>query len=150
MKDIRIKVTTGDGLCTIWYERVKLNKLVSIDKAKENVCAKIQERVYNQLCGLNIKEIDVSVIGNTVTVWQVSLGGWPRPPSTLYWSSQPQTTLCGMKSWRCLVRSSISMIETWCPWTCRRISSRRIPWPGERTVKQVSTGGCNCPQPLPY
>ena len=68
MKDIRIKVTTGDGLCTIWYERVKLNKLVSIDKANENVCAKIQERVYNQLCGLNIKEIDVSVIGNTVTV----------------------------------------------------------------------------------
>jgi hypothetical protein len=68
MQDIRIRVETNDGCCTIWYERVKLNKLVSIDKAKENVCAKIQERVYNQLCGLNIKEIDVSVIGGAVTV----------------------------------------------------------------------------------
>lgn len=51
MKDLRIKVTTGDGLCTIWYERTKAK------------CSTIQERVYNQLCGLNIKEIDVSVIG---------------------------------------------------------------------------------------
>ena len=50
MKDIRIKVTTGDGLCTIWYERTKTK------------CSTIQERVYNQLCGLNIKEIEVSPI----------------------------------------------------------------------------------------
>ena len=56
MKDIRIYVETADGCCTIWYERAKVS-------AKGNVCAKIQERVYNQLCGLNIKEIDVSVIG---------------------------------------------------------------------------------------
>jgi len=56
MKDIRIQVSTNDGCCTIWYERVKID-------GKKNVCAKIQERVYNQLCGLNIKEIDVSVIG---------------------------------------------------------------------------------------
>ena len=62
MKDIRIQVTTGDGCTTIWYERAKLNKMLTVDKAKGNVCAKIQERVYNQLCGLNIKEIDVSVI----------------------------------------------------------------------------------------
>lgn len=52
LKDIRIYVETADGCCTIWYERSK------------EKCAKIQERVYNQLCGLNIKEIDVSVIGN--------------------------------------------------------------------------------------
>ena len=53
MKDIRVKVTTGDGLCTIWYER---------SKAK-NACDLINKRVYNQLCGLNIKEIEVDVIG---------------------------------------------------------------------------------------
>jgi len=56
LKDIRIQVSTNDGCTTIWYERAKL-------KAKGNVCAEIQERVYNQLCGLNIKEIEVSVIG---------------------------------------------------------------------------------------
>lgn len=56
LKDIRIYVATNDGCCTIWYERAKVTN-------KENVCAKIQERVYNQLCGLNIKEIEVSVIG---------------------------------------------------------------------------------------
>ena len=52
MKDIRVKVTTFDGLCTIWYERSKL----------KNACDTISKRVYNQLCGLNIKEIEVSVI----------------------------------------------------------------------------------------
>jgi hypothetical protein len=56
MKDIRIRVETNDGCCTIWYERSKQK------------CSTIQERVYNQLCGLNIKEIDVSVIGGAVTV----------------------------------------------------------------------------------
>lgn len=58
MKDIRIKVTTGDGLCTIWYERSKAKNATEI----------INNRVYNQLCGLNIKEVDVSVIGEAVTV----------------------------------------------------------------------------------
>jgi hypothetical protein len=53
MKDIRVKVTTSDGLCTIWYERSKAKNAVEI----------INNRVYNQLCGLNIKEVDVSVIG---------------------------------------------------------------------------------------
>ena len=51
LKDIRIRVETNDGCCTIWYERSKQK------------CSTIQERVYNQLCGLNIKEIDVSIIG---------------------------------------------------------------------------------------
>ena len=53
MKDIRIRVETFDGLCTIWYERSKL----------KNACDVISKRVYNQLCGLNIKEIEVDVIG---------------------------------------------------------------------------------------
>ena len=52
MKDIRIYVETYDGLCTIWYERSKL----------KNACDIISKRVYNQLCGLNIKEVQVSVI----------------------------------------------------------------------------------------
>ena len=63
MKDIRISVETADGCITIWYERAKLNKLVTIQKAQENVCAKIQERVMNQLAGLNLKRVEVSVIG---------------------------------------------------------------------------------------
>lgn len=58
MKDIRILVETADGCVTIWYERSN----------KENACKFIHNRVYNQLCGLNIKEIDVSVIGAPVTV----------------------------------------------------------------------------------
>ena len=52
LKDIRIRVETYDGLCTIWYERSKL----------KNACDVISKRVYNQLCGLNIKEVNVSVI----------------------------------------------------------------------------------------
>jgi len=52
LKDIRIEVQTYDGLCTIWYERSKL----------KNACDIISKRVYNQLCGLNIKEVNVSVI----------------------------------------------------------------------------------------
>ena len=52
VKDIRIRVETYDGLCTIWYERSRL----------KNACDVISKRVYNQLCGLNIKEVQVSVI----------------------------------------------------------------------------------------
>jgi hypothetical protein len=52
MKDIRIRVETYDGCCTIWYERSKL----------KNACDVICERVTNQLMGLNIKEVNVSVI----------------------------------------------------------------------------------------
>ena len=52
MKDIRIRVETYDGCCTIWYERSKLKNPTEV----------ISKRVYNQLCGLNIKEVNVSVI----------------------------------------------------------------------------------------
>lgn len=57
MKDIRIQVTTYDGLTTIWYERTKI----------KNACDTIAKRVYNQLCGLNIHEINVSIIGDPAT-----------------------------------------------------------------------------------
>lgn len=52
MKDIRIKVTTFDGLSTIWYEKSRLKNPTDV----------INRRVYDQLCGLNIKEIEVSVM----------------------------------------------------------------------------------------
>ncbi len=58
MKDIRVKVTTNDGCCTIWYERSKLKNATDV------IC----QRVNNQLCGLNLKRVEVSVIGDTVTV----------------------------------------------------------------------------------
>jgi hypothetical protein len=51
MKNYRIQVTTYDGLRTIWYERSKAKK----------ACDIICKRVYEQLCGLNIKEINVTV-----------------------------------------------------------------------------------------
>lgn len=79
MKDIRIKVTTADGLCTIWYERSKAKNATEI----------INKRVYNQLCGLNIKEIDVSVIGDPVTVWQVSTTPCNCLQGVPYYQSQP-------------------------------------------------------------
>jgi hypothetical protein len=51
MKNYRIRVETFDGLCTVWYEKSKAKKATDI------IC----KRVYDQLCGLNIKEIDVSL-----------------------------------------------------------------------------------------
>ena len=51
MKNYRIQVTTFDGLKTIWYEKSKAKKATDI------IC----RRVYDQLCGLNIKEIDVTL-----------------------------------------------------------------------------------------
>ena len=54
MKNYRVRVETFDGLCTIWYEK---SKAKTADKL-------ILNRVYNQLCGLNIKEISVEP-----TVW---------------------------------------------------------------------------------
>jgi hypothetical protein len=50
MKTYRIYVETFDGLCTIWYEK---SKAKTADKL-------ILNRVYNQLCGLNIKQIEVT------------------------------------------------------------------------------------------
>jgi len=51
MKNYRIRVETYDGCCTIWYEKSKAKKAASL------IC----ERVHSQLCGLNIKEIDVTL-----------------------------------------------------------------------------------------
>ena len=52
LKDIRIEVQTYDGCITIWYERSKL----------KNACDSIHNRVMNQLAGLNLKRVEVSVI----------------------------------------------------------------------------------------
>jgi len=50
VKMYRVQVETNDGCVTSWYEQ---------SRAK-NACNLINERVYNQLCGLNIKEINVT------------------------------------------------------------------------------------------
>ena len=50
MKNYRVMVETNDGCVTIWYEKSKA-------KAADKL---ILNRVYNQLCGLNIKEISVN------------------------------------------------------------------------------------------
>jgi len=50
MKNYRVQVETYDGCVTIWYEK---SKAKSADKL-------ILNRVYNQLCGLNIKQIEVA------------------------------------------------------------------------------------------
>jgi hypothetical protein len=49
-KNYRVMVETYDGCVTIWYEK---SKAKSADKL-------ILNRVYNQLCGLNVKEISVN------------------------------------------------------------------------------------------
>ena len=49
MKNYKITVETFDGLRTIWYEKSKAKK----------ACDIIARRVYDQLCGLNIKQISV-------------------------------------------------------------------------------------------
>ena len=49
MQNYRVSVETNDGCVTIWYEK---SKAKTADKL-------ILNRVYNQLCGLNIKEINV-------------------------------------------------------------------------------------------
>jgi hypothetical protein len=50
MKNYRVMVETNDGCVTIWYEK---SNAKTADKL-------ILNRVYNQLCGLNIKEISVN------------------------------------------------------------------------------------------
>jgi hypothetical protein len=52
MKTIRVQVDTNDGCRTIWYEKSKL----------KNPTEAISERVNQQLCGLNLKKVEVSVI----------------------------------------------------------------------------------------
>jgi hypothetical protein len=56
MKTIRVQVDTNDGCTTIWYEKSKLKN------PTEAIC----ERVNQQLCGLNLKRVDVSVAPATV------------------------------------------------------------------------------------
>ena len=51
MKTYRVRVETNDGCVTSWYEQ---SRAKTADKL-------ILNRVYDQLCGLNIKEIDVSL-----------------------------------------------------------------------------------------
>ena len=51
MSKYRVQVETYDGCVTVWYEKSKAKKATDI------IC----RRVYDQLCGLNIKEIDVSL-----------------------------------------------------------------------------------------
>jgi len=50
MKNYRVQVETNDGCVTIWYET----------SSAQNADKFILNRVYNQLCGLNIKEISVN------------------------------------------------------------------------------------------
>ena len=50
MKTYRVRVETNDGCVTVWYEKSSANR----------ACDLINNRVYNQLCGLNIKEINVT------------------------------------------------------------------------------------------
>ena len=51
MKNYKVRVETYDGLCTIWYEKSKAKSASEL----------ILKRVHEQLCGLNIKQIEVSV-----------------------------------------------------------------------------------------
>lgn len=50
MKNYRVQVETYDGCVTIWHEKSSV----------QNADKFILNRVYNQLCGLNIKEISVN------------------------------------------------------------------------------------------
>ena len=48
-KNYRVRVETNDGCVTVWYE-------TSAAKSADKL---ILNRVYNRLCGLNVKEIEV-------------------------------------------------------------------------------------------
>lgn len=56
LKTIRIQVETYDGCRTIWYEKSKLKNPTEV----------ISKRVNEQLAGLNLKRIEVSVSPATV------------------------------------------------------------------------------------
>lgn len=49
-KNYRVRVETYDGCVTIWYEKSKAKSASKL----------ILNRVYNQLCGLNVKEVEVT------------------------------------------------------------------------------------------
>ena len=53
---VRVQVETNDGCRTIWYEQ---------SRAK-NACNIIHDRVIEQLAGLNLKRVDVSLSPATV------------------------------------------------------------------------------------
>jgi hypothetical protein len=56
MKTIRIQVETNDGCTTIWYEKSRLKEPTE----------PIMNRVMEQLCGLNLKRVEVSLSPATV------------------------------------------------------------------------------------
>jgi hypothetical protein len=56
MKTIRVQVETNDGCTTIWYEKSKL----------KNPTESISKRVNQQLQGLNLKRVEVSLSLATV------------------------------------------------------------------------------------
>ena len=51
MKEIRVQVETNDGCITIWYEKSKLKNPTEV------IC----KRVNEQLCGLNLKSVEVTL-----------------------------------------------------------------------------------------
>lgn len=53
---IRIQVETWDGCSTIWYETSRLKNPTDV----------ISKRVNQQLCGLNLRRIEVSLSPATV------------------------------------------------------------------------------------
>ena len=55
-KTVRVQVETNDGCCTIWYEQ---------SRAK-NACDLIHNRVSEQLSGLNLKRVEVSLSPATI------------------------------------------------------------------------------------
>jgi hypothetical protein len=50
-KTYRVRVETYDGCMTIWYETSRAKKAADL----------IVNRVYNQLCGLNVKEVEATL-----------------------------------------------------------------------------------------
>ena len=61
MQTIRIQVETNDGCRTIWYEKSKL----------KNPTDAICKRVNEQLAGLNLKRVEVSL--SPATIWIMTL-----------------------------------------------------------------------------
>lgn len=56
MKIIRIQVETNDGCTTVWYEKSRLKEPTE----------PIANRVTEQLAGLNLKRVDVSLSPATI------------------------------------------------------------------------------------
>lgn len=52
MKEYKIRVETYDGCVTFWYEKSKAKKAPTI------IC----NRVHEQLAGLNLKEVEVTLL----------------------------------------------------------------------------------------